>query len=133
MDGVRKAVDISRTATSTTKEKEEQLKDTLDDLRELYTDKAITGVSASLGIGATLDAAAIVMPHPVGKVILKGASHAFRTGGVLHTGHQLEEFAHKHDDLVSNELGKSLTGQISRSNAETLERYKKAVGFPSSS
>ncbi|WP_104038533.1 RHS repeat domain-containing protein [Vibrio jasicida] len=133
MDGVRKAVDISRTATSTTKEKEEQLKDTLDDLRELYTDKAITGVSASLGIGATLDAAAIVMPHPVGKVILKGASHAFRTGGVLHTGHQLEEFAHKHDDLVSNELGKSLTGQISRSNAETLERYKKAAGFPSSS
>lgn len=129
IDGIIKAKNVTRAAITTTKEKEKELQETLGDLQDHLKDKAITGVSTSLGIGATLDAVAAVAPHPGAKIILKGAGWAFKTGGALHTGYQLEEFAHKHDEVVSNELGKNLAGQMSRSNDQRLQRYKEAAGF----
>ncbi|MBS9428218.1 RHS repeat domain-containing protein [Photorhabdus akhurstii] len=115
-DGIKKVFKAGAATATVTPEKLEELQKATDDLKEVATDTLITGASLGATVGATLDTAAAVVPHPVAKVAFKGLSFAWKVTGVVHTAEELSNLAEKHKDLVSNELGQELKREVTEAN-----------------
>uniref|UniRef100_UPI0036DF63F2 RHS repeat domain-containing protein n=1 Tax=Photorhabdus sp. RM322S TaxID=3342825 RepID=UPI0036DF63F2 len=114
--GIKKVFKAGTATATVTPEKLEELQKASDDLKEVATDTLITGASLGATVGATLDTAAAIAPHPAAKIALKGLSLAWKVTGVVHTAEELGELAEKHKDLVSNELGQELKREITEAN-----------------
>lgn len=115
--------------------KAQELQGAMDDLRDLATDQAVTGVAFGASVKAGLEGAALVMPHPAAKVGLKIASFVWTATGMVHTAEELGKIAEKHKDLMAHQTGTNLVGQMQQINSsnrpQIMNQVRDKMSFPS--
>ncbi|MEN2428941.1 hypothetical protein [Chromobacterium vaccinii] len=116
LEGVKKAAKATAAAGTVTQDKLDELQRAKRELREAGTDRLVTSASIGATVGAGLDIAAQITPHPLGKAGFKGLSIAWKTAGLVHGAEELERLAQQSKDLTSHEAGKELHRQIQAAN-----------------
>ncbi|MCG1048525.1 insecticidal toxin complex protein TcaC [Mycetohabitans sp. B6] len=132
VEAIKKASKGAAVATTMSSEKNEELVTAANQFKEEVKDEVITGVATGMSVGAVLDGAAAVVPHPAAKIALKGASVLWRVGGAVNMAEKVAEASEKHKEAISSEFGHEAFSQMKNINSikrgEILEKYKIMTG-----
>ncbi|KAG0186701.1 hypothetical protein DFQ28_007421, partial [Apophysomyces sp. BC1034] len=105
VEAIKKTSEGAAVVATMSPEKTEELALAVNQFKEEVKDEVITGVATGMTVGAALDGAAAVVPHPGARIVLKGASTLWRVGGAVNMAEKIGEAAEKHKEAISSEFG----------------------------
>jgi hypothetical protein len=117
--GIMAAIKGAKTVAAVATVSDEQLQATQEDLDRLKS-QAVDGlaVSTAVGVGAaaTLDAVALMVPHPAVKIAAVVGKVGLTAGGFIHNADEMVKLTKQFENPASAETGKTLIRQMDEAN-----------------